>query len=117
MKSQKNKNDDQRRNLTSVSRLLVESDIKRIIVAYSRPVVLKAIQDVLDHYRTNIKAEGSPPDIGDIVAKVEERLIEIEADRLRPVVNATGIILHTGLGRAVLPQRAVDALAGQNRLL
>ena len=55
------------------------------------------------------------PPSSDIIARLTAHLAGGESDRLRPVVNATGIILHTGLGRAVLPQTAVDALAGLNR--
>ena len=115
MKSRKNENDDPRRNLASVSRLLEDSDVQGMIEEYSRAVVLEAIQEVLDSYRIQLKAGETPPGIGEIVAKAKETLRGIEAESLRHVVNATGIVLHTGLGRAVLPQRAVDALAGQNR--
>lgn len=106
---------DPRRNLASVSHLLEESRIKAKVKEYSRPMVLDAIHDVLNWFRSHIKKGESPPEIKNIVAKVESVLLKNQAERLRHVVNATGIILHTGLGRAVLPQQAVDALADLNR--
>ncbi|NQU44708.1 L-seryl-tRNA(Sec) selenium transferase, partial [bacterium] len=115
MKNLQNKNNDPRRNLASVSRLLEESDVQDMIEEFSRTAVLEAIQEVLDRYRSHLKTGETSPGIGEIVTKAHEMLRGIEAESLRHVVNATGIILHTGLGRAVLPRRAVDALAGQSR--
>ena len=114
-KSKKSDRDDPRRKLASVSRLLEEPRIKDMIVEHSRSEVLEAVQDVLSWFRKHIEGKNPPPEMGDIVAKVQSALLRNEADRIRPVVNATGIILHTGAGRAVLPQQAVDALSGLNR--
>jgi L-seryl-tRNA(Ser) seleniumtransferase len=82
---------------------------------HSPPVVVAAIQAVLEEYRKSLRPGDAAPGRPEILACVEQRLQQTERARQRPVVNATGIILHTGLGRAVLPQRAVDALAGLNR--
>jgi len=106
---------DPRRTLASVSSLLDEPKIKTLIHEHSRPVVLDAVRDALAWFREHLKPGDKPPEINAILGKVESFLAENDSERLRPVVNATGIILHTGLGRAVLPQRAVDALAGLNR--
>ncbi len=107
--------DDSRRKLTPVYVLLEEPRIQDLMARFSRPVVLDAIQETMGLYRQELGPEGSPPGIDEIIARVKAILNLIEGERLRPVVNATGIILHTGLGRAVLPQRAVDALAGLSR--
>ena len=106
---------DPRRRLASVSALLEAASIQAMIREFSRPVVMDAIQGALAWFRSRLTAGEAPPAIGDIVDKTRSLLERGEGDRLRPVVNATGIILHTGLGRAVLPQRAVDALAQLNR--
>jgi len=106
---------DPRRRLASVSQLLDDPRIKSMIGDYSRPMVLDAVNDTLDWFRSRLSSGEQAPDAGDIVAKVLSTLLDTEKERLRPVVNATGIILHTGLGRAVLPQRAVDALSSLNR--
>jgi len=106
---------DPRRNLASVSVLLEEPQIEAMIAEYSRPIVLDAIHNVLAWFRDHLKAGDRCPEINDIVARVQSFLLQNQSERLRPVINATGIILHTGLGRAVLPQHTVDAMAGLNR--
>jgi L-seryl-tRNA(Ser) seleniumtransferase len=111
----KTNNDDPRRGLASVSVLLEQAPMQALIAEHSRPLVLDAIHDALAWFREHLRAGDAPPSTADIMAKVEWFLARNEFQRLRPVVNATGIILHTGLGRAVLPQSAVDALAGLNR--
>jgi L-seryl-tRNA(Ser) seleniumtransferase len=114
-KKAKNSVSDPRRNLPSVAALLEEKAIEAMIAEHTRPIVLDAINDALAWFRKNLKSGEAAPEVSDVIAKVESFLLAQERDSLRPVVNATGIILHTGLGRAVLPQRAVDALAGLNR--
>ncbi len=107
--------DDPRRHLASVSVLLGHPKVRDMLKWSSRPLVLDAIRDALGWFRNQLQSGQVPPGADAIAKKAEEILHRSEGDRLRPVVNATGIILHTGLGRAVLPQRAVDALAGLHR--
>lgn len=106
---------DSRRALASVSVLLDRPEIQQMVVTHSRPIVLDAIRDVLACFRGWLVPEADPPDIQTVIDGIRNKLGDIAMDRLRPVVNATGIILHTGLGRAVLPQAAVDALGSLNR--
>jgi L-seryl-tRNA(Ser) seleniumtransferase len=113
--SQKSPAGDARRRLPSVSILLERTEVQHLIGMHSRPVVLDAIRSTLDSFREELRNTASAPDVETILGKVSEALENQNRQRLRPVVNATGIILHTGLGRAVLPQNAVDALAGLNR--
>ena len=114
-KTQSDNQDDPRRHLASVSALLDEASIQEMIAQHSRPLVFEAINEALTRYRQRLKPGDAVPRISEIVESVAQILEQHEFQRIRPVVNATGIILHTGLGRAVLPQDAVDALAGLNR--
>ena len=107
--------DNPRRHLASVSALLEHPRIQEMLKLSSRPLVLNAIREALDWYRNQLKSGDAPPNPDIVVQKADELLMRMEGERLRPVINATGIILHTGLGRAMLPERAVDALAGLNR--
>jgi L-seryl-tRNA(Ser) seleniumtransferase len=107
-----NEGDDPRRLLPSVWVLLLEPRIKTLIEEYSRPVVIDVINSVMAGYRQALGPNDMAPDINAAMDEIQESLAEIGRDRLRRVVNATGIILHTGLGRAVLSPRAVGALAG-----
>lgn len=106
---------DPRSRLASVSVLLDRPEIQALIAEHSRPLVLDAINDALGQYRKELKAGESAPAAEEIVARVALCLANNERDRLRPVVNATGIILHTGLGRAVLPEHTAAALAELDR--
>jgi len=108
------KNNDPRRNLPSASILLEEPSIKEIIAKYSHILVMDAIHDTLKWFRENLKQGDESPKISAIVEKVHFFLNHNQFERIRAVVNATGVILHTNLGRAVLPQRAVDALSQLN---
>lgn len=103
---------DPRQQLPAVSVLLDEPAVQALAARYSRGVVLDALRRVLNEYRGDPEFAQTPPSAVAIVARVSAALAEEDLDRLRPVVNAAGIILHTGLGRAVLPAAAAKALAG-----
>jgi L-seryl-tRNA(Ser) seleniumtransferase len=107
--------DDPRSHLPSVSLLLEEPDIQDLIRIHSRQLVMDAINEALGWYREHLKSGDAAPVQRDITAKIEFFLRGIERDSVRPVVNATGIILHTGLGRAVLPENAAKALGSLDR--
>jgi len=106
---------DPRRGLPSVTVLLESPRIQTLIAEYSRPLAMDAIRATLDGFRRDAATGSQPLSPDEVVREIERRLLSEEKERLRPVVNATGVILHTGLGRAALPQRAVDALASLNR--
>ena len=102
---------DPRRELASVSALLEDPRVKGMIEHHSRPLVLDAIRDALDSYRQDLKPGDAAPAFDQVVDTVREFLSRSQFQRLRAVVNATGVILSTNLGRAVLPQTTVEALA------
>ncbi len=96
---------DSRRDLPSVDKLLREPEVALLLSQAPRPVVLAAVREALDAARR--LRGGVPPnwaeDIGDRVARRTVR-------SLRPLLNATGVVLHTNLGRAPLAAVAVDAM-------
>ncbi|MEN6627505.1 MAG: L-seryl-tRNA(Sec) selenium transferase [Candidatus Sumerlaeia bacterium] len=106
---------DPRRRLASVSALLDLPRVQELVAAYSRPQVLDALRETLDAARAGLAADAEPPDADMLAEMAAGRLERLELQRLRPVVNATGIVLHTGLGRAPLPVRAARALADMHR--
>jgi L-seryl-tRNA(Ser) seleniumtransferase len=104
------KKGDPRRDLPAASVLLEEQAIKELVESFSHPLVMDSIHDTLAWYRSNLKPGDKAPSRDEVLGKVKEMLLKGQHDRIRPVVNASGIILHTGLGRAVLPRQAADAL-------
>ncbi|MBP7275426.1 MAG: L-seryl-tRNA(Sec) selenium transferase [Kiritimatiellae bacterium] len=104
---------DPRRSLPSVDAAL-KSDAARAAFADQPPArAAEAIRAALDRLRR--KPPARRPGIETIVRAAADWLREDEFQRLRPVVNATGVVLHTNLGRAVLPSEAVRALATLDR--
>ncbi|HNR98449.1 MAG TPA: L-seryl-tRNA(Sec) selenium transferase [Planctomycetota bacterium] len=110
-----NTRNDARRRLPSMSALLANPRIEALIAAHTRPLVARLAQKVLAEFRGRLAAEDSAVGAEDVIAAVEAGAEEVFGERLRRVVNATGIILHTGLGRAVLPDASAAALASLNR--
>lgn len=108
-------NPDPRRRLASISSLLDLPRVQQLIADYSRPQALDALRETLDAVRAGLAPDAEPPSPDLIADMAAARLERLEFQRLRPVVNATGIILHTGLGRAPLPRKAAQALAQMDR--
>ena len=103
--------EDPRRAIPSMSELLETGEAEALIRRHSRGPVLGALRAVADGFR---KA-GAAADVRAILDAAQKKLETDDLDRLRPVVNATGILLHTGLGRAVLPKEAAAGLAQMDR--
>ena len=99
------------RAIPKVDRLLRSPELQPLIAACSRAEVLRAVRRVLDDLRRD-------PDSLDpaalTVEAIRDRVVQALDNQARPyygrVVNGTGVILHTGLGRAVLAPEAVAAL-------
>jgi len=99
------------RDLPSVDRLLAHSRIARLLGGFGRDYVRRCCRETLDDLRNEITQDARPAlDEESILAKVEQRVVGDSVCQLRQVVNATGTVLHTNLGRALLPQAAVDAI-------
>ncbi len=85
--------------------------------AIGDPLAVEAARAVLDHAREEIRAGADP---GDLQARVRDELNATRAPSLRRVLNATGVIVHTNLGRAPLAAeaiaRVVEAARGYSNL-
>lgn len=102
------------RNLPSVNELLESPPLRGLVERVSRNVVVTGVRDFLDRLRNDVHAataEMKLPTAGELAEKIADWIQHEEAPRLRPVINATGIILHTGLGRAPLATEALQAIA------
>jgi L-seryl-tRNA(Ser) seleniumtransferase len=96
---------DRRRDLPSVDRLLREPGMAELVDQVSRAVVVAAAREALEAARHQ---RGGPPE--DWVEDISERVARRTARLLRPVYNATGVVLHTNLGRAPLSNPAIEAM-------
>lgn len=101
------------RAVPSVDRVLELPAVRDLTDTLPRDLVVTAVRATLDHLRGDIRA-GASVDEAALPSWVETR-VRAELDRrlapsLVPVINATGVVLHTNLGRAPLSQRAIDRL-------
>jgi len=98
---------DALRALPSVHQVLEQAEAQALVVAHGRALVLFAVQRALDEERTG----GAIADPATRLARIEALVRDLRRPRLRPVINATGVVLHTNLGRAPLPAAAAQAAA------
>jgi L-seryl-tRNA(Ser) seleniumtransferase len=92
--------------LPGVSGLLELDGVRALLATNPRSVVVAAIRAAVDDARRNI----SRGDITDWDARVAAHVRRTNVRSLRPVINATGVVLHTNLGRAPLAEAAIDAV-------
>jgi L-seryl-tRNA(Ser) seleniumtransferase len=95
---------DPRRALPSVEKLLQDAGLAPLLARWPRQVVAGAVRETLDAVRSGRIAP--PPDWS---AAIDEVVSRRTAPSLRPVINATGVVLHTNLGRAPLAEEAIEA--------
>ena len=99
------------RSLPSVDSLLAENSVQNLIEQYNRELVVDAIRTEIDLARVAIlQREQIHTDESALVAAVESHLRRQLRPSLRPVINATGVIIHTNLGRALLSNAARQAM-------
>ena len=99
--------------IPSVDSLLQSRELAALIAHYGRPAVTGAIRAALDDVRSAAAVGGSSVDFTQaaVFNRVVGKLEQEATPSLRRVFNLTGTVLHTNLGRAPLPQEAVDAAA------
>ena len=100
------------RSLPSVSALLEHEEVRGWLDGLPRAAVVTAVRIALDAARDEILSgnKREPIALEDVLARAEEELVERSVPSLRRVINATGIVLHTGLGRAPLCDAAIEAI-------
>ncbi len=100
------------RCLPSVDHLLHQPAIESLLADYPRNEVVHVVRAVLDERRQLLlSGQAVEVDVPSLALAVRQRLYQRARPNLRKVINATGIILHTGLGRAPLPEEAIAAIA------
>src|SRR5512143_153216 len=103
------------RAIPSLDALLSDPGLAALIGEHGREAVTASAREALEAVRSEIAAAGTSPapdlSVPALAARIEAGLERRFAPSLAPAVNATGVIMHSGLGRAVLSGAACDALA------
>ncbi len=98
------------RKLPSIDRLLRHPILAEPIDAYGREIVLNAAREVLEIQRSEILAGRIFPGEGALLEDVLAHLRSVVSPTLQPVINATGVVLHTNLGRSPLSDETLQAM-------
>lgn len=103
-------NSDQLRLLPSVEELLQSTTGKRLSEQYARPPTLATLRAILAQARAEIRTGAPCPSQEALLERAEQALQREQQPQLRPVINATGVIINTNLGRAPLSREAIAAV-------
>jgi L-seryl-tRNA(Ser) seleniumtransferase len=101
---------DALRQLPSVDRLLQDSMLETLHAEYGHDATVDAIRAVLDDARREILAGADAPHEKTLIEGVQARFRMLQMGQLQPVINATGVIIHTNLGRAPLSRAALETM-------
>jgi L-seryl-tRNA(Ser) seleniumtransferase len=102
------------RNFPSVNDLLESPPLKRLVGGLSRNAVVSTVRTVLDEVRSEVQTvatEMTMPSVTDLAERIARRLVEGQPSHLRPVINATGILLYSGLGGPPLAEEAIAEMS------
>ncbi|MBU9170818.1 L-seryl-tRNA(Sec) selenium transferase [Burkholderia gladioli] len=97
----------------SVERLVSSAPLRSLVDSHGRTRVLAAVRAALDAWREAARRDPAgavTPDEAGVAAEVAARLAAADAGEMKAVFNLTGTVLHTNLGRALLPDEAVQAV-------
>lgn len=98
------------RDLPSVDRVMASDGMAALTEAYPRDWVVDLVRRQLDRARQKIRDGGTAPSAGDVADGVSGELRSMTEPAPRQVINATGVIIHTNLGRAPLSPAAIEAM-------
>ena len=100
------------RNLPSVDGLLQEPEIQLLLDEFGRPLTVDALRTALDQARQQLLSGSTKqvPSAPALANSARSTLVDLLSPTLFPVINATGVIVHTNLGRAPLCSAALDAI-------
>ncbi|HAL30064.1 MAG TPA: L-seryl-tRNA(Sec) selenium transferase [Coriobacteriia bacterium] len=100
------------RSLPKVDELFKREDVAALDATHGRPLTLEALREALDATRAAVRAGEIAEVSADAIAADAAAWLALKARRsLRRVINATGIVVHTNLGRSPLAETAIEAVA------
>ena len=98
------------RNLPAVDHILSWSNVAALMHLYGRPLVVDAVRATLADIRSSYQSGNPLPTEEQIVGQIHQILTNWLKPTLHAVINASGVILHTNLGRAPLSRAALTAI-------
>ena len=102
------------RGIPSVNELLESPQLKSLVERVNHNAVVTGVRSFLDNLRGEVQTAAAGmniPSRAELAERIAQWISRDQERPLRPTINATGILLHTGLGRAPLADAAVQALA------
>jgi len=96
-------------HLPSVDKIMKSEQGEQWLKIYPRAYVLQAIREVIDLRRRDL-IEGHTPNLSEeyMIAEIESKLDSLTSYSLKPLINATGVVIHTNLGRSILSEKALE---------
>lgn len=98
------------RDLPAVDRLLQMDQAAHLVDVFGRELTVSAIRECLDEVRLSVKQGEDIPDGKAVLERARTTLETWIKPTLKPLINGTGVVIHTNLGRAPLSQAASDAM-------
>jgi L-seryl-tRNA(Ser) seleniumtransferase len=96
--------------LPQLDHLLRHADVSELLARHGRPATVDALRRAIADARERVLSGGSLPRPTALIADAQRHLARRSRERVQRVVNATGVVLHTNLGRAPLSKAARDAM-------
>ena len=103
------------RRLPSVDKLMGEKRILDLNALFPREMIVDLVRENLECCRTAIARGQEPPAREEIIENIVNQAQALNRPTLRPLINATGVVLHTNLGRAPLSEDAIQAMETVSR--
>ncbi|RMG42835.1 MAG: L-seryl-tRNA(Sec) selenium transferase [Acidobacteria bacterium] len=102
---------DPRRRLPPVDRLLAEEPLAELAGRWSRRALVAAVREEIAGARRRAAAGEPPPAAAELARRCRRRLEGLDRPRPSRLINATGVVVHTNLGRVPLSPEALAAVA------
>jgi len=108
------------KRLPAVDKVLYLPELQELIKQFNKSLVTHSVRATIDDFRQEILNGQSAPELSEIIKKIRSTSLKIGQKSLKPVINASGIIIHTNLGRSPygkdLLEDVFDTLKAYNNL-
>lgn len=98
-------------DIPSVDKVISDDACRTLVSRYGHQFVTATARVILDDIRANLRDSGNDiASISVIIERIAQKISDESQFSLKPVINLTGTVLHTNLGRAALPESAISAM-------